>query len=301
MMNNHLLQEMEAAGLIPADPLEVLKSGELQRYQVAADKRGTRNGWLVSYYNTDAPTVHVFGSWKAGASHTVIEGGSSQIAPETRQLIEQAQRQARLRKAQEQREVAEKCAQIWESLPSADLHPYLTVKRIQPHIARCWDESLVIPLVDFNMTITSLQFINPNGGKTFRKGGKISGSFCPLGGSTLANSKTWIVCEGFATGASIHEATGLPVLVAFNANNLKPVATSLRMRAPAAQIIIAADNDRFTSIGNVGVQKAEAAARDAGAFVVFPQFDTDEGTDFNDLAQQKGLQVISKIFMEVAA
>lgn len=301
MMNNHLLQEMEAAGLVPADPLEALNSGELQRYQVATDKRGTRNGWLVSYYNTGAPTVHVFGSWKAGASHTVIEGGGSQIAPETRQLIEQAQRQARLRKEQEQREVAEKCAQIWEALPIADLHPYLTVKRIQPHIARCWDESLVIPLVDFNMTITSLQFINPNGGKTFRKGGKISGSFCPLGGSTLAKSKAWIVCEGFATGASLHEATGLPVLVAFNANNLKPVATSLRMRAPAAQIIIAADNDRFTSIGNVGVQKAEAAARDAGAFVVIPQFDKDEGTDFNDLAQQKGLQVISKIFMEVAA
>ena len=51
----------------------------------------------------------------------------------------------------------------------------------------------------------------------------------------------------------------------------------------------------------MGVQKAEAAARDVGAFVVIPQFDTDEGTDFNDLAQQKGLQVISKIFMEVAA
>lgn len=301
MMNNQLLREMEAAGLVPAETLQVMNSGDLQRYQVASDKRGTRNGWLVSYYNTDMPTVHVFGSWKAGASHTVIEGGDSQIASETRQLIEQAQRQARLRKEQEQREVAQKCAKTWESLPSANLHPYLTVKRIQPHIARCWDDSLVIPLVDFNMTITSLQFINPNGGKTFRKGGKINGSFCPLGGSTLANSKTWIVCEGFATGASIHEATGLPVLVAFNANNLKPVATSIRMRAPAARIIIAADNDRFTSIGNVGVQKAEAAARDAGAFVVIPQFDTNEGTDFNDLAEQKGLQVISKIFMEVAA
>ena len=300
-MNNHLLQEMEAAGLAPADPLLVLNNGELQRFQVESDKRGTRNGWLVSYCNAGSPTVHVFGSWKSGTSHTVVEGGRSQITSEMHQLIEQAQRQARLRKEQEQREVAEKCAEIWELLPSANVHPYLTDKRIQPHIARRWDDSLVIPLVDFNMKITSLQFISPNGGKTFSKGGKVSGSYCPLGSSTLANSKTWIVCEGFATGASTHEATGLPVLVAFNANNLIPVAASLRMREPSSRIIIAADNDRFTSIGNVGVQKAEIAARDVGAFVVIPQFDTSEGTDFNDLAQQKGLQVISKIFLEVAA
>lgn len=300
-MNNQLLNEMEAAGLVPAEPLEFIQSGELQRYQVATDKRGTKNGWIVSYYNSGAPTVHVFGSWKAGASHTVVEGEGSQIKPETRLLIEQAQRQARLRKVREQLAVAQECAEIWERVAPATQHPYLTAKGIRPHIARHWDDSLLIPLVDFTMTITSLQFISATGSKSFRKGGKVTGSFCPIGGAELAHSQTWIVCEGFATGASLHEATGLPVLVAFNANNLKPVATSLRLRAPSAQIIIAADNDRFTGIGNVGVQKAESAARDAGAFVIIPQFDTDEGTDFNDLAQQKGLQAITEIFMEVAA
>lgn len=300
-MNSQLMNEMQAAGLVPADPLEQVQSGELQRYQVATDKRGTKNGWLVSYYNSGAPTVHVFGSWKAGASHTVVEGGGSQITPETRLLIEQAKRQARLRKEREQLAVAQECASTWERAVPGVHHPYLTAKGIQPHIARRINDALVIPLIDFTMTITSLQFISATGSKSFRKGGKVAGSFCPIGGAELANSQTWIVCEGFATGASIHEATGLPVLVAFNANNLKPVATSLRFRAPAAQIIIAADNDRFTSIGNVGVQKAESAARDAGAFVIIPQFDTDEGTDFNDLAQQKGLQAITQIFMEVAA
>ncbi len=300
-MNNQLLNEMEAAGLVPAEPLALTQSGELQRYQVTTDKRGTKNGWLVSYYNSGAPMVHVFGSWKAGASHTVVEGESSQITQETRLLIEQAQRQARLKKQREQLAIAQECADIWERVMPAYQHPYLTNKGIKPHIARCWDDSLVIPLVDFNMALTSLQFISQTGSKTFRKGGKVTGSFCPIGNSEFNNSHTWIVCEGFATGASLYEATGLPVLVAFNANNLKPVATSLRLRAPAAQIIIAADNDRFTSIGNVGVQKAESAARDARAFVVIPQFDTDEGTDFNDLAQQNGLQAITQIFMEVVA
>jgi len=300
-MNNQLLNEMEAAGLSPAEPLEFIQSGELQRYQVATDKQGTKNGWLVSYCNSGAPTVHVFGSWKVGASHTVVEGGGSQITPETRLLIEQSQRQAKLRKEREQLAVAQDCAEIWERLAPATQHPYLTAKGIKPHITRRWDDSLVIPLVDFTMTLTSLQFISPTGSKSFRKGGKVTGSFCPIGGAELVNSQVCIVCEGFATGASLHEATGIPVLVTFNANNLKPVATSLRLRAPAAQIIIAADNDRFTSIGNVGVQKAESAARDASAFVIIPQFDTNEGTDFNDLAQQRGLQAITRIFMEVAA
>jgi putative DNA primase/helicase len=300
-MNSSLFNEMEAAGLLPAEPLAMTHNGELQRYQVEGDKRGSKNGWVVSYHNAGAPSVHIFGSWKAGVSRTFVEGEGSQNPSDTRKLIEQAQRQARLRKEREQQEVAEKCAQIWASLPPANLHPYLMDKRIKPHIARCWDESLVIPLVDFNMVITSLQFINPNGGKTFRKGGKVSGSFCPLGCANLNSFKSWVVCEGFATGASIHEATGLPVLVAFNANNLKPITTSLRMLAPTAQIIIAADNDRFTKIGNVGVTKAEQAANDANAFVIVPQFDTEEGSDFNDLAQQKGLKIISQIFMEVAA
>jgi len=301
MMNNHLLQEMKLAGVVPAEPLEFLNSGDLQRYQVANDKQGTKNGWLVSYCNTDAPTVHVFGSWKKGTSHTIIEGRGSKITNDTRRLIKQAQHQAQLQKEQEQQEVAEKCTEIWELLSSAEQHPYLTAKNIHPHIARLCSDSLVIPLMDLNMNITSLQFISPNGSKTFRKGGKIKGSFCPLGCSTLTSAKTWIICEGFATGATIHEATGLPVLVAFNANNLKSVATSLRMKSKTVQIIIAADNDRFTNIGNVGVKKAEDAARDASAFVIIPQFNTNKGTDFNDLAQQKGIKIISNIFMEVTA
>jgi putative DNA primase/helicase len=301
MINSQLWQEMEAAGTVPAEPLGLLQNGELQRYQVANDKQGTKNGWLVSHINVGSPNVHIFGSWKTGSNHTVVEGGVSNMDQNTRFLIEQAQRQAKLKKEREQLSVAKECARIWGTLLPANDHPYLNAKGIQAHIARRWSESLVIPLVNFNMTMTSLQFIGLTGGKTFRKGGKVNGSFCQLGGAEFANSKTWIVCEGYATGASIHEATGLPVLVAFNANNLKPVATSLRLAAPAAKLIIAADNDRFTSIGNVGVKKAEDAARGASAYVVIPQFETDKGTDFNDLAQQKGLQQITEIFQELVA
>ncbi len=93
----------------------------------------------------------------------------------------------------------------------------------------------------------------------------------------------------------MRQATGLPVAVAFNAGNIEAVAKALRERDPAAQIIIAADNDhhlprRAVPLVNVGVDKAEAAAREVGAKVLVPSFEThDRGTDWNDYAARHGL------------
>jgi phage/plasmid primase-like uncharacterized protein len=105
---------------------------------------------------------------------------------------------------------------------------------------------------------------------------------------------TFIIVEGYATGASIHEATGLPVAVAFHAGNLEPAATALRDAHPDARIIIAGDNDhhRPRETGpngrpkpNVGRDAAEKAANAVGGFALLPQFDAeDRGTDWNDLA-----------------
>ena len=39
-----------------------------------------------------------------------------------------------------------------------------------------------------------------------------------------------LVAEGYATGATLHEATGLPVAIAFDAGNLRHVAAALRER-----------------------------------------------------------------------
>jgi len=80
-----------------------------------------------------------------------------------------------------------------------------------------------------------------------------------------------IVCEGFATGASIHECTGHAVAVAFNAGNLEPVAVALRAKYPALMIVIAADDDHATA-GNPGMTRALAAAQAVGGVVAVPNF-----------------------------
>ena len=82
------------------------------------------------------------------------------------------------------------------------------------------------------------------------------------------------VCEGFATGASVHEVTGHAVAVAFNAGNLKPVAEAMRGLHTTLDIVIVADNDVRPDGGeNTGIVKAMEAAAAVGAKLAVPAND----------------------------
>ena len=104
------------------------------------------------------------------------------------------------------------------------------------------------------------------------------------------------VAEGYATGASIHEATRYAVAVAFDAGNLKPVATALRVKFPDLRLILCADDDANTP-GNPGLTKATEAAQAVAGLVALPDFGPDrpEGAkDFNDLALHRGSEGVRK-------
>ena len=113
-----------------------------------------------------------------------------------------------------------------------------------------------------------------------------------------------LLAEGYATGASLHMATGKPV--AFDAGNLEPVTRKLREKFPNAAITICADNDhqhtRKTPDGvepwNKGVELAQKAAQAVGGKVVTPIFTDEERamglTDFNDLHQSRGLDEVKQ-------
>src|SRR5262249_27530129 len=118
-------------------------------------------------------------------------------------------------------------------------HPYLQAKGIKSHGLRLHDSALVIPMRDTAGLIHSLQFIGPDGEKRFLTGGPGKGGYFSIG----KPSGTVCIAEGFATAASVHEATGYAVAVAFNAGNLLAVALALRDKLPAARIVICADND----------------------------------------------------------
>lgn len=186
----------------------------------------------------------------------------------------------------------------WESAGPADpAHGYLQRKGVHPHGIRMESgDVLVVPLVDLDGTIHTLQRIYEDGTKRFLSGGAKAGHFTPIGGP-LADAGTILICEGWATGATAHEATGLPVVAAMDAGNLKRVAPILRDRYPSARLVILADNDTKPGrVDNPGVTAAIAAARAAGALVAIPP----EPGDFNDLAAAQGLEAVREIIAAAA-
>ena len=131
-----------------------------------------------------------------------------------------------------------------------------------------------MPLRDGEGRIHSLQFIDADGNKRFLSGGRIAGCYYPIG----IPVDTLCICEGYATAASVHEATGHAVAVAFNCGNLLSVAQILRRKFPAIELVICADNDTQTD-GNPGLTKAREAASAVGALLAVQPCHG----DFNDL------------------
>lgn len=90
-----------------------------------------------------------------------------------------------------------------------------------------------------------------------------------------------LICEGWATGASLHEELGVFVMVAMDAGNLAPVAQAARRLFPDAEIIIAGDNDE----SGTGQAAAQNAALAVGGKVLIPQ---QSGVDWNDILTMEG-------------
>ena len=144
----------------------------------------------------------------------------------------------------------------------------------------------------------SLQTITSEGDKRFHPGGRVKGCYHAIGGKPC---NLLVITEGYATGASIHEATGLPVAVSFNAGNIGPVAVALHKDYADLMLVMAADDDHLTP-GNPGLTAAKQAALAVGEIVVVPQFPThrpEKATDFNDLAALAGLSAVRACFSEI--
>lgn len=181
----------------------------------------------------------------------------------------------------------------WEGAAAADpAHAYLLRKGVGPHGVRMETQDvLILPLMDLDGTIHTLQRIYEDGTKRFLTGGAKAGHFALIGGP-LVDAGTILVCEGWATGATAHEATGLPVVAAMDAGNVKRVAPLLHERYPAARLIILADNDSKPGrVDNPGVDAAISAARATGALLAIPP----EPGDFNDLAAAHGLEALRAV------
>ena len=190
--------------------------------------------------------------------------------------------------------------------PATNAHPYIERKaaagvpldtlRVVPQgdPLRIAGESmagaLVVPVQRPDRTLASLQFIHPDGGKRMLTGGAKRGRLIPV--RWLGRGAPIVVCEGFATGATLAELLpGRSVAAAIDAGNLGPACAALRSRFPRAEMGVYGDDDRRTP-GNPGRTKANEAARACGGKVWFPPWngtEPEDATDANDLAIARGL------------
>jgi putative DNA primase/helicase len=264
---NQFRQAIAAAGLTP--PTEIIADGVIHRFTTNG-KPTHKNGWYMLH--TDGIAAGAFGDWCEGFTQNWCSTeDTSMTEPERfahRERIKAMQHQRDDGLAQRQQLGAADALKRWTVAALCTQHDYLLRKGIQSHGARIEGDKLLLPMRTTDGKLHSLQTITPDGTKMFMSGGRVKDCFFAIG----TPNGVLIVCEGFATGASIHECTGHAVAIAFNAGNLEAVAVALRSKYPDLKIIIAADDDHQTP-GNPGMTKATAAAKAVSGAVAIPIFE----------------------------
>ncbi len=260
-------EALSERGVIPPD--ELIADGRIHRCDVEGKNGKGDASYLLHLDGVPAGGFenHRDGmgweNWKAniGRRLTLAEKAAN------REQVAAARREREATETRRRKEAADLAQEQWALAQPCLRHPYSVEKGVETHGTRVMGDSLLIPLRDVNGVIHSMQYIRPNGDKRFMPGGRVRGHFYSIGklGDVLC------IAEGFATGATVHEATGHAVAVAFNALNLVPVAISLREKYPELRIIICADDDHETA-GNPGLAKAREAARLVGGLVAVPNF-----------------------------
>ncbi|MEZ5850294.1 MAG: toprim domain-containing protein [Hyphomicrobiaceae bacterium] len=192
---------------------------------------------------------------------------------------------------------AARATRIWSTArPAPPDHPYLVAKHVAPLALRI-DASgqLIVPLQDISGRLHSLETIASDGAKRFLAGGAKRGHFAVVGAEPAplsTPSGPLLICEGWATGASLHQATGHRVIAAMDAGNLLPVAEALRAQFPEADLVLIADNDlKPDRDANPGVVSARKAALAVDARLAVPA----SPGDANDLFATAGPEAVAAL------
>lgn len=290
MDSNHFISlfqyEMLKNGINP--PQEIIADGQIHRFYIEGDKANSKNGWYLLYL--DGVPSGVFGSWKKGQhwKWSAKNKNHMNTAEQKQQIdkIKDALKRRHLLKIKEQQEAALKAEDIlFECYRANPNYPYLVKKRIFPFYAHQSGKNIVLPIVDLQRKLWSLQFISETGEKIFLSDGAIKSHFIPIQGFPDDGRKI-LITEGFATGATL--AMKYPdycVTAACNSGNLKHVAMKIRQTFPNAELVICADDDRLNP-ENPGIKKGREAAILARALFSKPTWPEDAPMflkDFNDL------------------
>ena len=268
----------------------LLVDGSIGRAYMEVDGKRKLTGWYQFWADQSIPygrcgdyridQANPTATWKPHNS------GSYQMSEEQREEIKQLQAEAEQKKIERNNKAAKRAQSIWAASSGCDAHPYLAKKSVRSHGLRVGsDGRLLIPMLNSDLEIVGLQYIDDDGAKMFLTGSKKKASFFILGQELLEKATTINYVEGYATAASYYQDMSQPTVVCFDAFNLTPVAEVIFEHFPKAKHIFIADCDDSNTGENEAVRGAQALkALNGVAEVLIPQ----SKGDYNDHAVIEG-------------
>ena len=324
---------MDRLGITPKESLTIQADGKIHRFAVRGDKHGEKTGAYCIY--SDGWPAGWVADWRQGIQENwsfnrdrLDDEGKKYVASEQ---FKRDTEQDRIRRekfnaeARKEREAATlRARKQWDEIrryATCDF-PYLQLKQVDVvgEVKITWTvipmaqrkryddpstyDEIVLPLYNIDGKIQTLQYISEDGRKRFFAGASTVGAFFKVGfdyAFLKSHPKAPIlICEGYATMATIFRATNMPCVAAMNAGNLSNVAKALKEKYPDRKIIIMADNDRKPGCSNVGLHKAREARDNLGLqAVIYPPFEDNEtGSDWNDYEALYGQEATSKLLLK---
>jgi phage/plasmid primase-like uncharacterized protein len=289
---SQLVSQMKGAGIL-TPPAQFVADGRWHRFAPNPDRKGQSASYRV-VVDPVAPTW-AFRDWRMGGSLIHGKGKPGRQLTREEQVawkgrIEQTKRRMEHELAQFHETAANEAETRWNrAAPAPAGHEYLRRKRVKPHGLRIEDGCLLVSLRDATGKLWSLLKIFPDGFKLCQEFARASECFHVLG--NLGSCDTICIAEGFATAATIFEATDWPSVSACDAGNLRKVARILRNMFPTVTIYVCGDDDWLTKNGkgqsyNVGKLAAIEAAKAIDGVLALPSFNPSGrpkwATDFND-------------------
>ncbi|MBX8475389.1 toprim domain-containing protein [Pseudomonas cichorii] len=313
-MLDEVLGQFADYGLEPDQPLVY---GKLSRCKTSQDKGKEKNGWYVVHEHvTEKNETLIFGSfgdWRSGETQK-IKVKAGRMSAEEREVMRARQENAKQRAAEiaanAARRAAKRAEGMFNRMPEKGRSAYLDRKQIVGFGVRYAPRSgaFLVPMSNARNQIVGLQVIYPEiqedtgRDKSYWPYGMSKEGAFHLIGPRPEPGDPVLVCEGYATGVSLHMATSATVAIAFDAGNLVSVSKIMRDRFPGRPLIVCRDDDWKTKrpngeLWNPGAEKGNNAALIVGGQVVAPIFSGerhDKWTDFNDLHCAEGLDAVRR-------
>lgn len=315
---------LQVAGLRVDEPI---MDGKLHRVSVDGDKGNQKSGAYVGYLN--GHPAGFIQNYKTGYKENWKSSASNQNNRDQQTAILNAIEANKAQKQQREEELHRAYLQTATKLENEfneakwanTKNPYLQSKGFNKNFYLKQDKhgNLLIPLRDIEGKYWATQRIFTNGDKmigalrtqeekqqNITYPAKKQGNFFLFGAKNLSNVKEVFICEGFATAASVYEATKKPTIMGIDAGNLEVVITNIKQKYPQTKIAIAGDNDikkELENGSNVGKTTALAIQEKYPDIkVVLPQFTKEEAqkglSDFNDLMQSRSLEEVKRQIRE---